>query len=224
MASLVFLFLRAYDRLLLPVRYAVLQEADSKNKRWKEQQKLDVPVDRKCSVQVAFFLFLIGRISAALLKLFNDLQNLISGPSSSFGGLFGDDVIFLKDDATNLDNQLKTNAALPSLSRRSVRAVKQEFVRRVLDEQQHRRSLYADASNTPTTHLYMKVSLLDLSRLGPARLAPFPVEPYILIRDEYGKAMDILRSQCFSDGTNWDWLVLASLIPSICTLTTAHRT
>jgi DNA replication protein DnaC len=95
-----------------------------------------------------------------------------------------------------LNNQLKQNADLPKESQRSARDIKEGFIKRVLEEHEHRQRQFdlVDATS-PSEHLPAKFLLLDLTCLDPIRRAPFPEEPYLLIRADYKEIMDLLRSR-----------------------------
>jgi hypothetical protein len=100
------------------------------------------------------FLFLIeGREELSIL---HDLMFRSPPPSIIY-----EDVIFLEEDASKLEIELNRNVRVPSLHRPLVIAVKQKCVERVLGRQARRHSLTLD--ETLTTHVLMKVSLLDLS-------------------------------------------------------------
>jgi hypothetical protein len=136
------------------------------------------------------FWLLIRRISAEL-DFFNRLQNLFSGPSPPD---LVHDVILLEEDATALLNELKVNSALPESSRRPVKHVKQEFFKHLLEEQSRRRSYRAEATSS-TKYLPAMVSILDVTSIRALGRSPFLDIPYIVIRDEYLKMVDILKSK-----------------------------
>jgi DNA replication protein DnaC len=100
-----------------------------------------------------------------------------------------------------LNNQLKQNADLPKESQRSARDIKEGFIKRVLEEHEHRQRQFDLVDVTsPSEHLPAKFLLLDLTCLDPIWRAPFheesfPEEPYLLIHADYKEVMDLLRSR-----------------------------
>jgi hypothetical protein len=119
-----------------------------------------------------------------------------------------EDVILLEQDATDLDKELEANLQLPERSRRPVNYIKQDFFSRVLDQQQERLENQKDVISRRKPVL-ARISILDLSNIGACGKGSFPLEPYILIRQEYRKAIGDLergylgggKEACFSLGS-----------------------
>jgi hypothetical protein len=127
----------------------------------------------------------------AELETFICLQNLLSGPSPPEFFL---DVIFLEEDAAELDKKLKDNSELPEPSRLSVKSIKQGFIKQVLDQQPDRCERFKAHDFSSSEPFPTKVTILDFTSLDVARL-PFRDESYILVRQDYGEVMAILESR-----------------------------
>jgi hypothetical protein len=124
---------------------------------------------------------------SADLKRFSNLQNLVTGLSSP---ILHENVLFLEEDAEELDDRLEDNSKFSEPFQRPVTAIKQEFIEHILKEQPYRRSHLAEISQNK--RLLATVSFLDLTSLEYRYLYE---EPYMFIRDEYKKMMDILSSE-----------------------------
>jgi hypothetical protein len=99
----------------------------------------------------------------------------------------------LEEDAEELEDRLKENSQLPESSRRPVTAIKQESIERILKEQPYRRAHRAEILQSK--RLLATATIMDLTSLGAEARTSFLDKSYILIRDEYKKMIDIVKSE-----------------------------
>jgi hypothetical protein len=126
------------------------------------------------------------------LQHFRLLHNLIS--SSTPPTFFHENVIIYEEDAERLEGELQANLKLPKEFQRSVRSIKQESMERILQDQPCRRSHQANSSSS-SPRILATVSIMDLTSMAVAAgCGPFPVEPYILVRDEFPEMVNRLES------------------------------